>query len=307
MNPTEAMLKILNETFPDLTAVSPLEARALAEARIREPSNLSDVARVEDSEINQSLRVRQYIPHVIDPDIPVTVYAHGGGFLHGSIASHDGFCRRWSRGTGSRVVSVGYRLAPDVRGPAPVDDFLTACEWAQSISPDAGLIVAGDSAGANLAAVAALEYGGAPSSPVRGQVLLYPFLDPTMRSESYVANAEGYFVSAKLLAYYWNCYLGDGVDRDSVGPRINPALAASHAGLPPAIVITAGLDPLRDEGKSYANTLSESGVSVIWRHYPDQFHGFATIPDYAPGESARSLLWEDFAMVFCGGGSDGQS
>jgi len=291
------MLKLLNENFPDLTSLPPIQARALADARIREPNNLSDVAAVQDSLVNGRIRVRQYIPHDDDPTVPVTVYAHGGGFLHGSIASHDGFCRRWSRGTSSRVVSVEYQLAPEVRGPIPVDDFLAACEWAGAFNPEAGLVVAGDSAGANLAAVAALEYGGGSSSPLRGQVLLYPFLDPTMSGKSYTSNSEGYFVTARLLDYYWSCYLAEGTDRNTVGPRINPAKAESHQGLPPAIVVTAGLDPLSDEGRSYAQSLSDSSVAVIHRHYPDQFHGFATIPDYPPAESARSLLWEDFALL----------
>lgn len=249
MNYTQKMLTLLNENFPDLTAVDPVEARALADARVREPGNLSDVASVEDPVLGGNITVRLYLPHREDPTIPVTVYAHGGGFLHGSIASHDGFCRRWSRGTGGKVVSVEYRLAPDYRGPVAVDDFLVACDWASSLYPHAGIVVAGDSAGANLASVAALERGALAGSPIRGQVLIYPFLDPTMSGESYLSNGQGNFVTAQLLDYYWKAYLGENTDRSAVGPRINPARAASHGGLPPAIILTAGVDPLLDEDR----------------------------------------------------------
>jgi len=298
MNNTQKMLDLLNSSFPDLTAVSPLEARALADARIREPGNLDDVSAVEDHVLEGGVSVRLYLPHDANPNTPVSVYAHGGGFLHGSVASHDGFCRRWSRGTSQKVVSVNYRLSPEHRAPAAVDDFLTAFEWASTFSPGGGVVVAGDSAGANLAAVAAVEMGTIENSPLRGQVLIYPFLDPTMQSNSYRENAEGYFVTAQLLAYYWSVYLGEDTTAETVDPRINPAVAPSHAGLPPTIVITAGLDPLRDEGISYAGQLSDAGVTVRHRLYPDQFHGFLTIPNYPPGESAARILWQDFADLF---------
>ncbi|NHF62162.1 alpha/beta hydrolase [Microcella pacifica] len=295
MSQTQRMIELLNENFPDLAALPPLEARATADARVRTPDNLDDVAGATDHRIDDhGVPVRVYVPHSPRAGAPVTVFAHGGGFLHGSIASHDGFCRRWSRGTGTIVVSVGYRLAPEHRAPAGVDDVLAAVDWVLREGLGTEVVLAGDSAGATLAAIASLRLRDRGHSPVRAQVLLYPFLDPTMSSESHRALATGTFVTGRLLSYYWEVYLGDE-PRSAITADVNPSLAERHDGLPPAIVVTAGRDPLCDEGRDYAQLLSRAGVHTTHRHYPDQFHGFATIPNYAPSESAAHLLWSDLA------------
>ncbi|MFD4422908.1 alpha/beta hydrolase [Agromyces sp. NPDC058484] len=302
MDESERMLELLNASFPDIAAMAPLDARAAVDARVRPVDNLDDVARAEDHLIVGTagdVPVRVYHPHDPARDAPAVVFAHGGGFLHGSIASHDGFCRRWARGTGAVVVSVEYRLAPEHPAPEAVDDVISAVDWLRSSdAAGAGIVAAGDSSGANLAAVAAIALRDRGDSPLVGQVLIYPFLDPTMASQSYRTRAQGYFVTARSLGYYWKTYLGERLETAPADWRISPANAANHNALPPAIVVTAGLDPLCDEGRDYARLLRRAGVPALHRHHPEQFHGFLTIPGYGPAEAARELLWSDFRAAF---------
>ncbi len=292
MDETRRMLELLNTGFPDITGLDPLAARALVDARVRAPDNLDDVATAQDLVVAPGVPVRVYEPHERRPEAPVTVFVHGGGFLHGSIASHDGFCRRWVKHTGSVVVSVEHRRAPEHRAPAGAEDVVAAVDWAASADLGDGVIAAGDSSGGNLAAVAALMLRDRGDSPLTGLVLAYPFLDPAMDTPSHRSRAEGYFVTGRQLRYYWETYLGGPVEAAEVDWRVSP-LRADLAGLPPTIVVTAGLDPLCDEGRAFAERLAAAGVPVLHRHHPDQFHGFLTIPGYGPGRSASELLWAD--------------
>jgi acetyl esterase len=292
MDETRRMLELLNAGFPDITGLDPLAARALVDARVRAPDNLDDVAAAHDETIAQDVPVRVYEPHTRRPGAPATVFVHGGGFLHGSIASHDGFCRRWAKHTASVVVSVEHRRAPEHRAPAGAEDVAAAIEWTADAGLGDGVVVAGDSSGGNLAAVAALMFRDRGDSPLRGLVVAYPFLDPAMDTASHRTRAQGYFVTSGQLRYYWETYLGGPVESAEVDWRISP-LQADLAGLPPAIVVTAGLDPLCDEGRAFAARLREAGVPVLHRHHPDQFHGFLTIPGYGPGRAAAELLWTD--------------
>ncbi|WP_227468140.1 alpha/beta hydrolase [Microbacterium sp. YJN-G] len=299
MDATQHMLELLNSGFPDITSMDPLEARAAVDARVRPPDNLDDVHSAEDVTIisgGAELPLRVYTPH--EPrETPAVVFAHGGGFLHGSIASHDGFCRRWARGTGATVVSVGYRLAPEHAAPAGRDDMVAAADWvAGSGLAEHGIVLAGDSSGGNLAAGAAIVLRDRGDSPVVGQVLIYPFLDPSMSTGSHRTRATGFFVTAELLAYYWRTLLGDAAGPH--GPDVTPLGADDLSDLPPAIVITAGLDPLCDEGSLYAARLRNAGVEVLERRHPDQFHGFLTIPGYPPAQSAAAILWSDLRSGF---------
>ncbi|MDL9979339.1 alpha/beta hydrolase [Microbacterium sp. ASV49] len=298
---TRRLLALLNETFPDIASMEPLEARTAVDARIRPAANLDDVASTTDEAVGtDGVTVRVYRPHDPDPDVPATVYVHGGGFLHGSVEGHDSYCRSWARAVRGIVVSVDHRRAPDVPAPVPLEDVIAAVDWVRANGfADAGVVIAGDSSGGNLAAGAALALRDRSDSPLVGQVLLYPFLDPTMSSPSYERNAEGYFITARILDYYWQSYLGE-TDRDAAAsdPRISPPAASSLAGLPPAIVVTGGRDPLCDEGRDYADALRDAGVPVIHHHFPEQFHGFATIPGYGPGAAASAIVWSDFARMF---------
>lgn len=297
MDETARMLDLLNESFPDLTAMSPSDARAAADSRIRPAANLDDVASAEDHFIDAGgygLRVRVYHPHTLRPRAPVTVYAHGGGFLHGSIEGHDGFCRRWAKHTDSVVVSLDYRLSPEATPPAARDDVIAAVDWAVGRGlADNGAIVAGDSSGGNLAAGAAIALRDRGDSPVVGQVLAYPFLDPMMRSESHRTRGSGYFVTTALLSYYWRAHLGDISTGAAITADATPLAVDDLTDLPPAVIVTAGLDPLCDEGRLYAARLRAAGIRVALRHHPDQFHGFLTIPGYRPATSAASILWHD--------------
>ncbi|MFK3677819.1 alpha/beta hydrolase [Microbacterium sp. NPDC090218] len=299
MDETTRMLKLLEESFPPLATMSPLAGRAAADDRIRPAANLDDVASTVDATVDAGtygIPIRVYHPHAERPGAPTTVYAHGGGFLHGSIAGHDGFCRRWARATEAVVVSVDYRLAPE-SGPGDArDDVVAVADWALGAGlADHGLVLAGDSSGGNVAAGAAIALRDRGESPAVAQVLLYPFLDPTMSSESHRTRASGYFVSSDLLAHYWRTFLGDHPDRFDAD--VTPFAADDLAGLPPALVVTAGLDPLCDEDTAFALRLRDVGVPVILRHHPDQFHGFLTIPGYGPGTSAAEILWSDLRSL----------
>ena len=280
----------------------PLAARQAVDSRITPSRNLNDVLRSEDMAFaipDGTVKVRVYYPHEPAPNAPATVYAHGGGFLHGSIAGHDRFCRIWAANTGSTVISVDYRLAPEHSAPTPVFDVAAAAEWAcESGYGTNGIVLAGDSAGANLAAVACILLRERGSTVVAGQVLLYPMLDPTMDTDSYRRCAEGFFITAEALAFYWRTYLGDSIVAPEADWRIAPLAAADHSNLPPSITVTAGLDPLCEEGRAYSDVLSRAGNRALHRHYPDQFHGFLTMPDYSPGGSAQHTLWADFRNFF---------
>jgi acetyl esterase len=218
---------------------------------------------VEDILLPGNLRARQYWP-TADTGQPVLLYFHGGRFISGDLQSHDTLCRILARYAGCRVVAVDYRLAPEHRFPAAAEDASRAVEWALQQGPPVGL--AGDSAGANLAAVAALAHR---SCGLRCQVLIYPMLDPACSAPSYAEFAEGYGPGAIDMQRGWSEYRSD--------PLASP-LCADTRGVPPAFILTAGYDTLRDEGEAYARKLTESGNTVQLRRYDGAIHGFFTMP-----------------------------
>jgi acetyl esterase len=211
---------------------------------------------------------------------PAIVYYHGGGWVVGDLDSHDASCRLLAAVSGCLVVSVDYRLAPEHPFPAAVDDSLTAYRWVHQHADELGFEpgevgVMGDSAGGNLAAVVALEarsgLGEGVPSPV-AQILVYPAVDTHFESESYRSMAERFLLTREIMEYYRSCYLPDVADLES--PRAAPLRAPDHTGAPPALVVTAGFDPLRDDGAKYAEALRAAGVDVEYRCYDDQIHGF---------------------------------
>jgi acetyl esterase len=208
--------------------------------------------------------------------LPGVVYFHGGGWVCGDLDTHDSVCRGIAVYGRCAVIAVDYRMGPEHRFPAAVDDALAAVKWAganaRELAIDASrLAVAGESAGGNLAAVAAIALR--ESGPALAmQVLVYPVVDQAADTESLRRLATGYSLTRDLLRWYQKQYLRD--ERDRADWRASPLHAQDHARLPPAYILTCGFDPLRDEGKAYADRLSEAGVSVTHECFQGMIHGF---------------------------------
>jgi acetyl esterase len=227
------------------------------------------------------------------------VYFHGGGFVICDLDSHDGACRRLANATGSVVVSVDYRLAPEHRWPAAAEDAYAATGWAADRAEELGidatrLALAGDSAGGNLTAVAALMARDRGGPALAFQLLVYPVIDlGASRSEypSQRENAEGYFLTVAHMEWYRAQYLAD--DANGEEPYASPIKAASLAGLPPACVVTAEMDPLRDEGEAYGRALQAAGVPVTIHRAPGMFHGFFNMDAVLDGsKDAQRVAFE---------------
>lgn len=213
--------------------------------------------------------------------LPALVYYHGGGWVIGDLDTHDVICRQLSNGARCMVFSVEYRLAPEARFPAAVDDCVAATHFIASRAAELGvdpkrIAVGGDSAGGNLATVVCLDARDAKSQMKRPmpcfQLLIYPATDQRAGHPSHERNAEGYLLTRKVMNYFRGHYLPH--EADWLDWRASPILASSLAGLPPAHVLTAGYDPLVDEGRAYAERLSSEGVKTVYQDYPDMVHGF---------------------------------
>jgi acetyl esterase len=234
------------------------------------------VAHSSEHDLSEGLRVRAYVPRGAGPR-SLVVYFHGGGWVSGDLDMHDGVCRRLANRAGCVVVNVDYRLAPEHPFPAALDDAFRAVVWAYEHAADLlaigrGLTVVGSSSGGNLAAAVALRARDQGGPPITLQVLLYPALDVSMNSPSFRELRRGYLLEADQMAWFWRQYLGDGPTQPH--EWASPLQATSLTGLPRAVVVTAELDPLRDEGESYADRLRESGVEVSLERYEGQIHGF---------------------------------
>jgi acetyl esterase len=226
--------------------------------------------------VEVGIPVRIYTPPGPRP-MPVLVYFHGGGWVTGDLDVTDSWCRIVAEWTPCIVVSVNYRHAPEHPFPAAIDDAFDATCWVAaniaSRQGDASRIgVAGASAGGNLAAAVALRARdeGAPSIVL--QYLIYPVIDSSMASQSYVENREGYALTAEAMQWYWDVYVPDLADRTH--PYASPSNAKSFNDLAPAYIQTAEYDPLRDEGEDYANALQKAGVPVVLKRYDGLIHGF---------------------------------
>lgn len=226
--------------------------------------------------------VRVYSPPGEGP-FPVVVYFHGGGFVVGDIETHHALCFELSERAQSVVVSVDYRLAPEHPFPAAVEDCLAATHWALAQAAELKadpqkLVVAGDSAGGNLAAVVAIQFREKQVQAIRGQVLLYPVTDHyDPATPSYLENAKGQGLTRGLMIWFWDTYLRNSPllkEGETRHPLATPLHESELKGLPPALVITAEKDPLRDEGLAYADALAEQGVAVQSTTYQGAQHGF---------------------------------
>lgn len=226
--------------------------------------------------------LRIYTPVAPPPGpLPVLVFFHGGGFVIGSLDTHDGGCRLLANEAKCMVVAVDYRLAPEHRFPAAVEDCLAAVHWVARNAPVLGIdatriAVGGDSAGGNLSAVVTQQLRDNGGPKIVFQLLIYPATDALHEGVSRTANAEGYMLDQELMTWFFHQYIGDG-STDLADPRFSPLRHADLTRLPAAHVIVAGFDPLRDEGVAYARALKAAGSDVTLAEFPGQIHGFCSM------------------------------
>jgi acetyl esterase len=241
-------------------------------------------------EIPARLYVARDVP---SPPRPLLVYFHGGGWAIGDLDTHDGACRFLAAHSGCRVLSVDYRLAPEHPFPAAVEDAVAAFDWAMERAEELGadprrIAVGGDSAGGNLSAAVCLQARDAGGPQPAMQLLLYPPTDAAGGQASRDLFAEGFLLTRGDMDWFEDHYLPDGCDH--ADPRVSMMRAKDVSGLPPAYVATAGFDPLRDEGETYAKRMSEAGVKVALQRHPGLIHGFANLTAICP--SARAAMLE---------------
>ncbi|SDJ16889.1 alpha/beta hydrolase [Salimicrobium halophilum] len=242
-----------------------------------------EVAKVEDRTIpgpEGDIPVRVYTPEGEGP-FPALVFYHGGGWVIGDLESVDVPCRMIANRSECVVVSVDYRLAPEHKFPAAVDDAYAALRWVASYGKEINVdpshvAVGGDSAGGNLAAVTSLMARDRQEFSVSYQMLIYPVTNYSFETESYKENADDYLLTKDSMQYFWNHYLLK--DRDGSSAYASPLLVEDLSDLPPAFVVTAGYDPLRDEGEAYAERLRTAGVDVEYHKYDGMIHGFFWMP-----------------------------
>lgn len=239
--------------------------------------------------------VRVYVPKGAEEGAAVVAYFHGGGWVFMGVETHDWICRRLANASGAVVASVEYRLAPEDPFPAPLDDCVAVTEWLAEHAGELGgdgarLAVAGDSAGGNLAAAVALRARVA-GPPIAAQVLVYPALDAGCATASIEENAEGYLLSSIDMRWFWAQYLGD---HDADDAFACPLRAADLTGLPPALVITAEYDPLRDEGEAYAKRLDGFDVPVDLHRFDGMVHGFLGMRELVPDADEAMERIADF-------------
>ena len=289
-----------------IEAMTPAEARAQMEATAQSrKAEALPVDRVEERMIPGpagNIRLRLYWPNSAVA-VPAIVYFHGGGHVIGSLDTHDLIARNLCAGAEALVASVDYRMGPEYRFPAAVEDSFAALEWvhrnAESLGADPGRVgVHGDSAGANLAAVAALLARDARGPKLRLQSLVYPVADYSLVGDSYEKYARGCGLLTKAaMVWFRDHYLREPADADDW--RASPIKAASFAGVAPAIVVTAQCDVLHDEGQRYAEALRRAGVPVEYQEYPGMIHGFfGMVPAVDDAMNAQRAVAAAFKRAF---------
>ncbi|MFW0786944.1 alpha/beta hydrolase [Gordonia sp. CPCC 206044] len=303
------LLPALDRGFPRVERMSGHEARAAIRSRLPADPNPIAVDRVIDRTIpgpDGELPVRIYWPADAPTTPAVIVFAHGGGFVFCDLDSHDDLCRSMANGVGAVVMSVGYRRAPEHPWPAAALDVRAATEWVAAHAEQIGvdvtrLVLAGDSAGGNLAAVTAIMLRDDHGPAVRAQALFYPVIAADFTTESYRRFAEGYYNTEAAMRWYWDQYVPLATDRTH--PHASPG-HAQLAGLPPTVLVTAGFDPLASEGHAYAQALADAGVTALHRDHPGAIHGFMTMPSLSICGRARAQAWADIRDLADGRPSD---
>ena len=284
---TKALLELIEKNgLPPTHTLAPPAARQMyRERRFYSQPAPPEVAQVRDlvaSGPHGDIPLRLYRPlgSAADETLPVLVYYHGGGWVIGDLDTHDTLCRELANGARCCVVAVDYRMSPEQRFPVAVDDCVAATYWvrreAASLGIDAArLAVGGDSAGGNLAAVVAIVARDAGDLPIAYQLLIYPATDQRRGAPSHTSNGQGYLLTTDSMKYFHDHYLPDAA-RD-LDWRASPLLHADLSKLPPALVLTAGYDPLRDEGMQYAERLTDAGSQATYVCFDRQIHGFITM------------------------------
>ncbi len=286
---SQAFMKQLAST-PDakpLHEMTPAEARAMGAALSSLVGEGPKMARVEDRMLET--KTGNFPIRIVVPEgnvEGVLVWYHGGGWVIGSAAEADTLTRKLAARTRCAVVNVDYRMAPEHRFPVAADDSYAALEWAHAnvkelAGRDVPLIVGGDSAGGNLAAVTALRARDRRGPKIALQLLVYPVTDADFERPSYVAPENQLLLSKDAMVWFWDHYVPSRADRRH--PDASPIHAQDVAGLPPAIVLTAENDVLRDEGEAYANRLKSAGVPTTLQRFAGQIHGFFTLVNILPG------------------------
>ena len=281
----KALLDLMIERgVPPTHTLSPQDARRFYLERRGvtqpEPRAVAEVVNLAAEGPHGAIPLRLYRPAAAPRPAPTLVYYHGGGWTMGDLDTHDVLCRQLADEAGCVVVSVDYRMGPEHRFPAAVDDVLAATRWLQAHADELGLdatrfAVGGDSAGGNLAAVVALAWRDAGEAvPLRFQLLIYPATDMRLVAPSHTTNGQGYLLTADTITYFRSQYIGPEQYTDW---RASPLLHGDLSKLPPSLVITAGFDPLRDEGRQYADALSAAGSPAQYVCFERQIHGFITM------------------------------
>ena len=296
------ILDQMNETMPAFTMdqITPEVMRGTNSAQFAAMQQKEPVENVEDRTIplaGRDIPIRVYTPAGEAP-FPALVFYHGGGWVIGSIETHDAVCREIANLASCKVISVEYRLAPEHKFPAAVEDAYESLEWISSHAAELGIdperiAVGGDSAGGNLATVACLIANERGGPHVVHQLLFYPSTGPAMDTPSASENAEGYLLTKDMMIWFQSHYLANEEDQEH--PYLSPILSDKLEGLPPATILTAQYDPLRDIGIAYAEKLKSHGVEVFHKNYDDLIHGFANFTAYVPearqavGDGAEEL------------------
>lgn len=287
MQPLDPQVKALLDQMaaanqPAFHTQSPVDARAAMGSLVNVFGPGPDVHKVEDRKIPgpaSEIPIRIYTP--AGKPNGILVYFHGGGWVVGDLTSHDYVCRVFTNETGCTVVAVDYRLAPEYKFPAGPDDCYAATQWvsknAASLGSDADHIaVGGDSAGGNLAAAISLMARDRGGPRIRHQMLIYPVTDCAMDTPSYKEfTADGFVLSKLDMEWFWNYYIPHAKDREN--PYASPARARDLKNLPPAHIITASHDPLRDEGEAFAELLKKADNKVKVKRYEGVVHGFVSL------------------------------
>jgi acetyl esterase len=277
---------LLQRGVPPTHTLSPVDARAFYRERrsVTQPSpgEVAEVRELSAPGPHGAIPLRLYRPLGTQRAdvLPVLVYYHGGGWTIGDLDTHDTLCRELANLSGCAVVAVDYRMGPEHRFPAAVDDVLAATRWvrkeAGALGLDAGrLAVGGDSAGGNLAAVVAIAARDAGDLPIAFQLLIYPATDMRRVHPSHTTNGQGYVLTSDTIKYFHDHYITD--PKQDLDWRASPLLHPDLSRLPPALVLTAGYDPLRDEGMAYAEALTAAGNRAAYVCFERQIHGFITM------------------------------